>query len=537
MAAETIHISKAINILRQIISSSAVLSTIISPFDPSSFFMASLCKAPYYTRNMNLTYSERLIYVFNSQNPNEIAPMGFINLQNMIRKKINHDQLLNRPSDIYNTNSSFLINFFPALISLLIVFALCINAWIIRSATRNKSSSMARVLGKVQEILKWNFFFAFSIYYYDSLVYYTSLELQTSHNSRIGSIMSIVVCAIINIGAFWMFGQTIRVVLSRKNQALKLHAKKVVEDANEKFQSYKVVYDSFRKGGFSQYGFYAIYSARIYLYFVVVSYMTNFPLAQSLIMLSLNLAALIYIVAKKPLKSKLKLVQYLGQEILLLVMFLLVFFTVALRESTSPINISEESIGNMMIAFYLIYLIFSFVMITVQIVVSGISVYRRLVNKRFMTSVHPEDQNDIEKSLESPALGGKPQDVENPLADEPVKFESTTPGLEALPQSLAHDKPSVSRTPKNKLSLKLKSRNIPPQAELKVESPSSPEELVPSSIVDFPVESSPVQTKLEFDLLEKGVSNKVVKRRLTLNRGKTKELKLASKQELKEEAV
>ena len=517
VSAAVVSTSEVINAFRKTVSSGAVLASLLSSFDPSSFFTASLCKTPYYTRNMNLEYSNALKEVFKRQQVDEISPKGFFTLQNTLRQKMNDDRLLTETTEIYNTDSSFLVNFFPALISLLIILSIGFYAWLIRAFIKNKASFISRIFDKILETIKWNFFFAFSLYYYDGLIYYTSLELRTHHTSKTGSVISIILCAIVNLGAFLIIGQAIRVVFKRRNQARKIHAKRSpdnLEALDKKDKGYRVVYESFKDNDLIQQGFYVIYSIRVYLYFVFLSYLYDYPIAQSVLMSILNIASLSCLIIKRPLKTTLKLIQYTVQESILLVISILVLITAGLGSRKSFSESSKESVGNAIIAFYMILLIFSTFMIVVQIIAYLGDLYRYIEGQSSRKNVQVQEIRKGADSFEPSPLGNNHHGIEHEQTTKALQIES----INSNPQ----------------ISPILISAASPTSHEINLISPS---DVLAPNIIVIP-QSNQDHGDQKIETLSKKLTNKENNRRLTASKRLTKSTKQPSNQEeLVEEIV
>ena len=526
VSAAVVSTSEAINDFRKTVSSNAVLATLLSSFDPSSFFTASLCKTPYYTRNMNLQYSNTLKEVFKRQQPDELSPKGFSTLQNILKEKMNDARLLTETSGIYSTNSNFLVNFLPALISLLIVLSIGLYAWIIRVFIKNKASFASRIFDKILETIKWNFFFAFSLYYYDGLIYYTSLELRAHHTSKTGSIISIIVCGIVNLGVFLMLGQAIRVVLRRRNQAKRIHAKNFSDNIaalNEKDKSYKVIYESFKDNDLIQQGFYVIYSIRVYLYFVFLSYLYDYPIFQASLMFILNIASLACLIIKRPLKTTLKLIQYTVQEGILLVISVLVLITAWLGSRGSFSESSKESIGNTIVAFYMILLIFSTFIVVVQVIAYLRDLYRYIKGQSSMKNAQTQEVRKRAESSESSPLGNNDHGIEHEQSPKVLPIDSADSNP-ITPLKIYTEDPILVSSPspigqKDEINL-IGSSNVPAL-----------------SIVVIP-QSNQDHTDQNIETLNKKSLNRENSRRLAASKRLTKSTKLpANQEELVEEVV
>ena len=498
---------------RTIVSSAAVLATLLSSSNPSSFFMASLCKFPYYTKHMNLDYSDNLKQVFASQTSDEISPKGFFKLQSSLREKMSGSRLLAETHIQYNINSSFLINFFPALLSLLIVLSIGLYAWVIRVLIKNKTSIAYLIFDKIVNMVKWNFFFGFSLYYYDGLIYYTSLELKAYHTSQSASTISIIVCLLVNLGAFAMIGQAIRIVLNRRKVNIKIHAKTTIDTDDlfdEKYKAYKVVYEPFKDQTLIQQGFYVIYSIRIYLYFVIFSYLLNYPIAQTILMLILSIATIACLVITKPLKSKLKFVQYTVQEAILLMIGILIFITAALGKKNLSAS-SKETIGYMIIACYFAFLLFSSVMMMIQLVISIMELIQFIKSRRGAKPV--QDYKKVEKSSSrSAALELKTQDIEKHsiMASNKIDYSS--------PSSSSKLRTEDAVSPSNFGQSESKSRPIKGKESSKNKTPASEQDVIPNIVVP---ESKVPAKPLESQLFKKDESKKAINRRMTLQKRNT----------------
>ena len=203
-----------------------------------------------------------------------------------------------------------------------------------------------------------------------------------------------------------MIGQSVRVVLARKNQPTQLHAKtteKVSTSFDEKYRSYKVVFEPYKEDTAVQRYFYVLYSARIYLYFVFFSYLINYPTTQALFMFVLNLVALLCIIITRPLKTKLKYVQYIVQESIMLIITVLILITAGLGSRGQMTENSKATIGYLIIACYFAFLLFSTLMMLVQIIMFIVDVARFIRNHNAQKQVKPFDEQNLTDQEAAPS--------------------------------------------------------------------------------------------------------------------------------------
>lgn len=434
------------SVLRTAVSTTSILSTLILPGDPSSFFTASLCDAPSYTRYMKLNYSPKLSLIFAYPGDGKITSRVFSGIQKSLRDAMSTTAGSTTTTKVYDVNHSFLVNFLPSLISLGIVLSLGFYSWLLSLFFKNQTSLASRVCTKFHESMNWNFLYGFSVYYYDVLLYCTSLELKTHHTSEASSVASLTVCVLVNIGALAMLGNAIHVVVKRRRRLIQIQHAKVtssatVDAATKSLSKFRAIFEPFKDETLFQQAFFIFYSVRVYLHFLFLSYAYILPVSQSSFIAVLSIFSLLGLLVTRPLKSTLKMVQYCVQEALLLFLAVFAFFT-AYRQKHGPYTAdSKQLIGNFIIVFYMILLVFSVVMIFIQIVLGIKSLCHK--NNQEETEVKPQQEA---KRVSRKFSGKLPvyQDIENVDISEQTTPISTLKGRS--PFDFRPESPTTSRT-------------------------------------------------------------------------------------------
>ena len=393
-----------VSISRKILGISSIVATVASPANPIFFFGSALGKMPYYTRYMDLDYSQDLRGVFGQQQADDICPSIFLTIRDTVKRKMDRERSLD-VSEPYLVSSRFIVNFLPSLLVLVLALSFGLYSWGLTFVVKNKESTFAKVVNKVTYIARWNFFFSFSVNFYDALVFYTALELKAHHSKGTLSIFSIIMCALMNIGFLFMVGWASRIIHKiRKTRVLaQAQAKKPNELQSmndEKYKSYHIVYKSFDDSSLFQQAFFIIYGLRIYLYYIIIAYIESSSSVQAFLMMVLNIAMLAALFVKRPLKSQIAQVQYITQELLLLAINVLVLATADMSPRDVLSFRLRENIDNAIIALYIAFLLLSSTISIAQIVLSARDAYRAVRNRKFQ-AIKQEDKDDGKKPSKS----------------------------------------------------------------------------------------------------------------------------------------
>ena len=340
-------ISGISNSTTQAVGATSVAVSIFSSSDPTSFFLKALSKMLLSIRYMRIGYPPKLQAIF-SKNTVTNSSIAFVDKIHRTIKASSTKYPLPDNFEQYKFHSSFLVNFWESLVSIIFVSSLIVLIIVLTKCTKRRKRVNA-FFSKLQDIIKWNFFFTYYMSFYGDIVLYTSFELRTIRLDSVVALMSILILMLINALPILIFVKTLHIVSYLEQETVEVHERmrrQNLIEFNKKWKSYLVVYETFRASYWSQRAFFFIYSLRIYLFYCIISYMYTQPLAQAILISLINIGMIVYLIWRYPIRNPIRLLQNIVQEIVLMIvngcMVTLAIFDAAKIGSTQ----SREKIGD-----------------------------------------------------------------------------------------------------------------------------------------------------------------------------------------------
>ena len=308
------------NSTTQAVGATSVAVSVLTSSDPTSFFLKALSSMLLSVRYMRIGYPPKLQAVF-SKNTMTDSSIAFIDKIHTTIKASSTKYPLPDNFEQYKFHSSFLVNFWESLVSIVFLLCLIILITILTKCTKRWKRVNA-LFSKLQDIVKWNFFFTYYMSFYGDIVLFTSFELRTIRLDSVVAVMSVLILMLINALPILMFIKTLHIVSYLEQETVEVHERmrrQNLIEFNKKWKSYLVIYDTFRASYWSQRAFFFIYSFRLYLFYCIISYMHTQPLAQAILISLINIGMIVYLIWRYPIKNPIKLLQNVVQEIVLMI--------------------------------------------------------------------------------------------------------------------------------------------------------------------------------------------------------------------------
>ena len=282
-----------------------VISSMLSPTDPTSMAMGSLTKMLQYIKYMEINFPPKVQVTFENQESNTSM--------NTKAKTMLSKYFIDRPLpenfEYYKAHSSFIVNLWQSLLILAIIYAATMLLILIYNTT-HIDSKVNKIAKKILPIVKWNVFLVVFCGTYGDIVFFSALEFQSINFDSFPSILSFAVCIGLNALAILIFIKIIQVNLSLRRKGTN----------NENgLEKYKAFFECYKTQSFNQQIYLAFYILRTSLFNVIIAYIHKNPLHQAILILLLNFSMVAYLVFKKPMKKRVNLLQHLTLEVILLV--------------------------------------------------------------------------------------------------------------------------------------------------------------------------------------------------------------------------
>lgn len=376
-------ISSATNVADLGLDISSSLVTLIGSHDATMFCYVSFTKMLFTIRYMNIAYPPMLQKVLDEQNPTR-SPLSLINhVAQNLKSTYASDQL---PWNFgrYGLHSRFLINFLPPLISISVILLVVLGVWVSLLCTK-KYKGINTVLEKTLMALRWNFVMTFLLSNYDGLIIFSSLEFHSAHLNQTVSVISIILAIVFSTAVLLIFIKTSVIVIEiiHDNTSHKQDTtSQSGDDLKQRHKRYEVYYENFKSSTLDRQAFLVLFSCKISLYYLIISYLYTNPLLQAALLVVLDIFMLLYLLIRRPFVQKLKLINHVIQEVILLVANICVLALAVYDYRGEIVPSTRQSLGSMILFCNIAFRAVGLVLTVLQLVFVAKRIYDVYVRRR-----------------------------------------------------------------------------------------------------------------------------------------------------------
>jgi len=324
-------------------------TSVLNSNSPSFITLAGVSSMLLYFRYMKIRYPPNLLGYFRMQDYPLIS-IGFgIDFPLSLEENI-ESQRLPDVFEFYKLHSSFLVNSWNSLTTLVIVF---VTIFIIMGLLFliNKSSKVHALLGKLLQQAKWNYPLMILCGSFGETVFYSALQFRTSQFDSLESVLGLFLAIGMVAVSLWIVCQALFIVIAvRKNQK-KIRGENVKkqEDSHEKWKDYGILYSEYKENSFLNQSYMTIYLLRNSFFHLIIVTLFNYPLLQAILLTILSVVALTYLLLLRPLKNLLDLIQTCINEVFLLIVTAGVLILAISNDSKDSSIDLRERIGDTII--------------------------------------------------------------------------------------------------------------------------------------------------------------------------------------------
>ena len=286
----------------QVASVGAKVASVLYSSNPKALSLASLDQMLMYIRYLSIGYPPKLVYMFHQEESGGISISFSPDLPESTSEQFEKYSLPENFEE-YELDSSFFLNYWGNLSSLLIVLAAIVLLSFITRYTK-RFQNLHLVLYRVKLIAKWDFFLMIFYSSCDGIAFFSSLQFRTMHFHSITSSLSSLTCIIMVILTpiilFWTF-YIIRDINKIKSQSIFPAAKK--REALKKWEGYELLHKGYKRDSFLQQGFIFFFVLRTVTFNFIIGYLFEYPLAQAALITFLSTIMLLYLGVKKPFEE------------------------------------------------------------------------------------------------------------------------------------------------------------------------------------------------------------------------------------------
>ena len=295
----------------------AIIALIIRPRDPRPFCLVLSLKMLEYFKFVSIHYPPFIQQVLYTQR----FGLGLL------------DFAPNIPTQIYNAyhkypipaqferlgyHSSFIINSWDALTSLLVTLFLIATLFAAEAYTKNLTY-LKWIINKIRPALNLSAMLVYillSTYFIDVLID-TSLEMRNLHLHSFHSVMSFLTAIAINLIVLFLLGRVLFAITearkatlrSRNNQGLPSLARNP-----NRFRDYRIFFEICAEGKYFQHIYIFGFLIRVYLVGFVLGMVFDHAFVQAFFVILINFVMLLYLVIFRPFKELSALIQFIVME-------------------------------------------------------------------------------------------------------------------------------------------------------------------------------------------------------------------------------
>ena len=378
-------------------STGALIWSVVSSSDSTAACMGPIAKMLQYIRFMDIVFPPKVQLMLDQQNIKANTP-GFT-------QKIAKSALVTFPKndlpgkfETNKTPSSFFVNFWPALFNLSVI--LLVTLLIICMTMGSKAyPRLHGVLKNLMEILKWNVILVTFCGSLGDIVLFTALELQSTQFKSVQAAISFALCLLLNGFSIFVVIKILEVNLVIRKSKQKMTGndlEKQKEKIEQEWINYKSFFQCYQDQSYYQQIFLFIFVLRLGVFNGIIGYLFKYPLCQAIIITLLNVAMLLYLVIKRPMRKLFSLLQQIVLELVLLPFNICVLILAVMDHQEIEEFEQRKRIGDVIVYINVIIPFLSLVLMGCKFIVIGYDLYKiwklrkaAKLNKGIVKSLEP----------------------------------------------------------------------------------------------------------------------------------------------------
>ena len=288
-------------------------------------------------------------------------------------------------------HSRFLVNFWESLFVLIaFTFSALIFSVLHRTSIRYKWTRCEPVLQRLKHIFQFNLCIVYFAVNIGDIILYASFELKTTHVNQISSALSFITCLIAIFLTITLF--TLSFVTGSQPRNVKIlpssnEPEKITpKTSSPKHISLQVLFQGFQDKIEGSKYFFLLYIVRASLPMFFTSCLVRLPMVQIAMNMVLCVSMLLFVLIKKPLKSKVNHKQLLVLETLVLLVNICILTLVLIDKSKKKHAILWNFIGDLSINGIITIDVFIFGMLIYKVITEAKAIHRaqklKIVNQK-----------------------------------------------------------------------------------------------------------------------------------------------------------
>jgi len=331
--------------------------SVLASQSPSFVSIVGLSEMMQYIRYLRIYYPQKLIDLFEELNSNPLSLPINIEMPEGFYEKF-PDRVLPDVFEYYELDSSFLLNYWDTLVTLVIISGVLLGLVLLKYSTENKYKTFSSVIGKILKKVKWNLLLMYFCSSLGEIAFYGVLDLRTILLDSALAIVSFFLIIVAFFGLAVVVAKCFMIALARKKS----------KDEKE-FEGFEILFDGCKDGSWGQLMYMFVMFSRQIICNLVIAGPDGAPLAQAIVLVIFSLMMSVYCIFYRPLKDIWEMIITVISELLLLVVNICVLIYAVLDHNNFVSENCRDKMAEIIIIISSIFSICAIVFMAIQLAV------------------------------------------------------------------------------------------------------------------------------------------------------------------------
>jgi len=314
---ENTSADKVKEVTGQIANAGIILANTLSMGSSSGITLAVFAEILDYIKYMNILYSADLELALLTWKSSFLFLKFAPDLPDSAKRKFDD----NPPSSIfvkYGVDSSFLVNFFESLMSILIIASALATLGLLEKSTEKNKTKWHQYIQKVRYLVQ-NFLLTMIYNAYGGVFFFAILQFKAIKFTSSLSVLSFVTSVLcLMVGTFVLCWHLL--LLLKQEDIRKNNPPETWEKQFEKFdkenQGFLTLFGDFKKQKFNQQAFLLFFTLRQILLSVTITTLYAHPVVESITFLTISVTMVVYLIVFRPIQDTIDLISQIYNEII-----------------------------------------------------------------------------------------------------------------------------------------------------------------------------------------------------------------------------
>ena len=345
------------------------VAAVALPGDPGGVSAGALTRIIQYSKFLNITYPEKLILMFKAYNPAS-GVVSFVPKMSNEQKSKFRDESIPYNLAAYGVHSCFVVNFWNFMLFLLILFGVCGSFLILEKLFKE----LGIWIRKARMILQ-NFWIVQLYGSSGDIMFFSIIQFKYNRWDSSEATLNFLtaILFLLTMGLVLVFH--LRTLL--EYQKFRKESSGVPLKTFEKnYECQQIFFGSFVDSTISHQLFLLYFVLRVMLINLIIAVLMEYPMIQTILMVAISLVLVIYLVWKRPFRSKIDLAQNLSYEVVLLTVNIALLSFATLDGADEEKIGTRNSLGEVIIVCSMIFTFLPLVFTVLKMIVLGLQFYK-----------------------------------------------------------------------------------------------------------------------------------------------------------------